>query len=406
MHSITVAIPARNAAKTIRRAVQSALDQGDYPILLIDDWSSDETALIAKDLAGSRISVVRPSEHKALGFARQTGLLHAKTPYLVWLDADDELLPGRLDRMKRCFLQESADIVSDGVELRDGLTNKLRRIAPIPPFLTGLNPLVRQFERNFLPGSAMIGLRISFAREVGYDGDISAAEDSDFLLRSALRNPRVCLLRETGYRMYTYPNSLSRNIENQRAMVRRTLMKHDYRDVFALYLQSGYSHRIAHWALVAMAVFREEFDRALDFLGEVERLMEDPAEILEPGGPTPFPEGWRLGFQRGTLHLLAGRIELAIGDLELAESWRTSAEGTNNLGVAYAKTGNLPRSQEAFARALAIFPGFFDARMNSDSTSPLHITTHPLRVHAARDDYSPAQFTDVSRRLKPIPARP
>jgi glycosyltransferase involved in cell wall biosynthesis len=392
MQPVTIGITARNAAATIERAVRSALSQGDYPILLIDDWSGDGTASIAKALGCERVSVVMPSEHRTLGYARQTGIFEATTPYLVWLDSDDEFLPGRVERMLRCFLR-SADIVSDGVELVDGTNNTLKHVASIPSFLAGENPLVRQFERNYLPGSAMIGLRVSLARQVGYDGALSAAEDSDFLLRSALRNPRVCLLPEVGYRMYTYANSLSRNIANQRAMVCRTLMKHDYRDVLSLYLRSGYNSRIAHWALVSMAIFREEYEKALEFLAVAETMIEDPAEVLEPGGPVPHPEGWRLAFQRGTLLLLLNRCGQAMAELEWAEKFRPSAEGANNLGVAYAQSGKTREARLAFSRAVQIFPRYLDGRMNLTGAEPLRITTHPLRAHPARDDYA----ADVSR---------
>jgi len=172
-------------------------------------------------------------------------------------------------------------------------------------------------------------------------------------------------------------------------MVRRTLQKHGYQDVFELYLQSGYSERIAHWALVSMAIFREEFEQALEFLSVLEHLIEDPAEVMEPAGPVPFPEGWRLAFQRGTLLALTSRYRPAVADLELAEERRPSAEGANNLGVAYARTGKTPQSREAFGKALARFPGFLDAQLNLNGALPLRITSHPLRVHPARDDYSP-----------------
>src|SRR5678809_1020905 len=91
--SATILIAARNAATTIGRAVRSACAQGDYSILLIDDHSTDATAEVARREAPA-LHVVCPPHHGMLGFTRQFGLEQVRTPYALWLDADDELLPG------------------------------------------------------------------------------------------------------------------------------------------------------------------------------------------------------------------------------------------------------------------------------------------------------------------------
>jgi len=393
MTDITIAIPARNASATVARAIRSALSQGDCPILLVNDWSDDDTERIARSEAGSRLTVVSPPEHRTVGLARQTGLLAVETPYLVWLDADDELLPGRVARMRQAFRQDAADIVCDGVEMIDGSTGRRMHVASIPPFLDRTAPLTRQFERNYLPGVSMIGLCVAFARSVGYDGDLHGGEDSDFLLRCAFKTPRVRLLPDTGYRMYAYPTSLSRGIEAQHAGVRRSLEKYRYEDVRQLFEDTGYPPAIARWSLVSMAVFRDDFARALLFLDEIEAASADPALVIEPDGPSPYQEGWRLAFHRGTLELLVGRNESAGVHLETAERMRPTAEGANNLGVAHARTGRMQDAAAQFALSLDRFAGFLDARLNLEGRQPLRITTHPLRRHRIRDDYVPANAT-------------
>jgi glycosyltransferase involved in cell wall biosynthesis len=395
----TVLIAARNAASTIERALLSVVAQGPFPIVMIDDFSCDETVRIATNVAGSRLRVIRPPRHQTLGLVRQIGLESVETPYGIWLDSDDELLPGRIEQMVRALENDGGELVSDGVELFDGKTGTFRTVLPIPDFLRGHHPLARLFERNYLPGAGVIGFCADFAKRIGYDPLLHGPEDIDFILRAVKAGARICLLESIGYRLYAYPQSISRQIDNQRRMYRNLLRKHSYEDVRILYTQAGHDARIAAWGLVSMALFREDYARALDFLTKAQELMENPGEVLEPGGPCPMPENWRLSFHRGTILLLMGKIHEAVCFLENAEEIRPTAEGANNLGVAFAKTGDLGRARMLFACGLERYPQYFDAKMNLDADCPSRITTHPIRSIPSRSDYSAHSSRDKQNPL-------
>jgi glycosyltransferase involved in cell wall biosynthesis len=390
MKEATIVIPARNASATVERAIASALEQGDYPLLLIDDFSQDDTVARAKKLAGTRLSIVRPSEHRTLGFARQAGLDAVKTPFLVWSDADDELLPGRVDRLVEAMKRERTDIAADGAEIVDGATGRLTGISRIPAFLREAQPPVREFERNYLPGDGVAAFRTRSLARLGYDAVISS--DMDVILRAIVAGYRFSLLDEIGYRIHAYPRSLSRFGTELRRTYQSALLKHSYERVRQLYLQAPYNPRITAWGLVSMALFRQEYEPALSFVGEAAGLMTDPAEIIEPDGPMPLPEGWRAGFYRGTILLLMNRDIEARLPLEQAEAILSTPEGNNNLGVALFRSGEKHRARTCFENALTKFPDFLDARTNLESEEPCRITSHPLRTLAFRKDYSAASI--------------
>jgi len=328
--SVTIVIVARNAAPTIKRALASARAQGDFPIVLVDDFSSDDTTARALEQDRGRLKVVGPPSHKTLGFARQVGIASIDTPYGVWLDADDALLPARVDRMMRALHNGDSDFVFDEVELMDGPTGEFRRILPIPDFLKGRHPLARLFERNYLPGVGVFGFRTESALRIGYDAKMHGAEDIDFVLRAVAAGARIQLLEGAGYRQYGYPFTLSRRIENQRRMYRTALKKHTYAEVRMLYLDACHDRRIATWGLASMALFREEYGRALEFVDQVAETA-DPTEVLESDGPWPMPEGWRISFYRGTALLLLGRHLEARAPLgEAVQEW---PEGHRFLAV-------------------------------------------------------------------------
>lgn len=387
LKNMTVVIAARNAAETISRAVDSAYRCGVARVLLIDDYSEDETVSLAQSSEGVDLKVVRPERKLGLGNARNEGIRHVDTPYLMWLDADDELLPSRAERMLES-LETGADMVFDGAELFDGDSLTKVRDLRIPDFLLKEGAMVRSFERNYLPGPAWPALRTDLALRFGYDASLATGDDLDFILRAIKAGASIETLDLIGYRQYAYGSSLSRKLDLQRSCAKKALAKHAYEDVRRHYLDAGFSPRIAAWGLCYMATFREEYESALGFLDEACPPGSDSAEVLELDGPFPYPEGWRRGFQEGTLRLLLGR-DRAVRLLQTAEARIPTPEGANNLGVALQREGCEKEAKVCFEDSLFRFPGYRDATLNLEGNcSTGSITTHPLRSHSSRSEYS------------------
>jgi hopene-associated glycosyltransferase HpnB len=99
--SVTVLIPARDEAETIAQTIRAAAAQGkNHSIVVIDDQSADGTAARA-NTAGAEHLIIVPGEPLPPGWtgklwALEQGRMHAKTPHLLLLDADIELLPGTI----------------------------------------------------------------------------------------------------------------------------------------------------------------------------------------------------------------------------------------------------------------------------------------------------------------------
>ncbi|MCW4047188.1 MAG: glycosyltransferase [Candidatus Bathyarchaeota archaeon] len=87
---VSVVVPTRNSARTLSRCLQSVKNQTLKPfeIIVVDDFSSDETVQIAKNL-GARILQrrCRPAEARNLGTSASTG------EYMLFLDSDQVLTP-------------------------------------------------------------------------------------------------------------------------------------------------------------------------------------------------------------------------------------------------------------------------------------------------------------------------
>lgn len=84
--TISVVIPAYNEEKYLPLTLESIsrLERKPDEILVIDGKSTDKTAEVARSL-GARVEIVA---HRGIGYARQQGLLLAKSDIVAYTDAD------------------------------------------------------------------------------------------------------------------------------------------------------------------------------------------------------------------------------------------------------------------------------------------------------------------------------
>lgn len=92
----SVVIPIYNGAKTIRRCIESAINQSykdDYEIVVVENACTDSTCDILSKINDKRLRVIH-NDHTVSQFANHNiGLNAAKGDYIVYLHSDDELTP-------------------------------------------------------------------------------------------------------------------------------------------------------------------------------------------------------------------------------------------------------------------------------------------------------------------------
>jgi hypothetical protein len=100
---VSVIVPVHDRPRLLVEAVESALAQSHphVEVIVVDDASTDDTpAAIASlvDRAGGRLRALRNATNLGPGGSRERGRLAARGEYLQYLDSDDRLLPGKLER--------------------------------------------------------------------------------------------------------------------------------------------------------------------------------------------------------------------------------------------------------------------------------------------------------------------
>ena len=93
---VSVVIPSYNHARYLGAAVESVMAQTvrDVEIVIVDDGSTDDTREVAARYPQAKY-IYQPNQ--GLSAARNTGIKHSSGRFLVFLDADDLLLPHALE---------------------------------------------------------------------------------------------------------------------------------------------------------------------------------------------------------------------------------------------------------------------------------------------------------------------
>ena len=93
--SVSVIIPCYNSSKTVRRAIQSVIEQTLRPaeILLVNDGSEDNTLEVLLEFqnlySSDWIKVISLEQNSGVSIARNTAWDLASQEYIAFLDADD-----------------------------------------------------------------------------------------------------------------------------------------------------------------------------------------------------------------------------------------------------------------------------------------------------------------------------
>lgn len=109
MTKVSVIIPAYNASKYIREALDSVFRQTylDFEVVVVDDGSTDETVEILKTY-GNRVRWMT-QEHQGQAYALNRAIGMATGEYFAYFDADDIMLPTKLKVQVR-YLDEHPDV--------------------------------------------------------------------------------------------------------------------------------------------------------------------------------------------------------------------------------------------------------------------------------------------------------
>lgn len=192
--SFSVVVPAFEASGTVAETIESVLAQSPRPkeVVVVDDGSTDP---IEEALApfGSRIRLIRQPVNRGVAAARNAGLRECSGDFVLVVDADDVLLPGRIAALG-LLGQERPDLdllCTDVYFEQDG--RRQGRFFERKPF-----PVDDQ-RRAILEWCFPVhpaARRLRLEAQGGFDESLRTAEDWDCAIRMVLSGSLVGLYDE------------------------------------------------------------------------------------------------------------------------------------------------------------------------------------------------------------------
>jgi glycosyltransferase involved in cell wall biosynthesis len=183
--SVSIIITTHNHARFLTEAIESALTQTVTPaeVIVIDDGSADDPGSVVARYPEVRL-IRQPNQ--GLAVARNTGWRAARGHYVVFLDADDRLMPEALASNLRRFAERSDCAFVYGSFYRIDAEGRLLNAAE--PRLVGEDCYGSFLKTNLVSMHAAVMYRRDCLQKVGgFDASLRCCEDYELYLRLARR---------------------------------------------------------------------------------------------------------------------------------------------------------------------------------------------------------------------------
>ncbi len=191
VHLVSVVMPCYNAERWIADAIESVLSQ-TFPyieLIVIDDGSTDQSLEIVKRY-GKRIKW-ESGQNKGGNTARNRGFDISSGKYIQYLDADDYLLPEKLERQVDYLEKTGADAVYGDWRHQHHLPDGTSFLESIQ--VPGMQDDILE---SLLAGWWVASLALLIKREMiihcgGWDKKLRAGQDRDFFISMGINGANV-----------------------------------------------------------------------------------------------------------------------------------------------------------------------------------------------------------------------
>ena len=210
--AVAIIVPCFNASATLGATLASIVDQGAAAdAIVVDDGSTDASAEVARRFAPN-VRLVQGSNF-GVSAARNRGIAETTAEWLLFLDADDTLAPGTIEKRLETANRTQADVViCDWRETRDDGRGNL---TPGPLRQLDWPALGADAERaiasHVWATTAAILYRRAIVEKIGgFRNDLPVIQDARFLFDAARHGARFAHSEHVGAQYRVLPASLSR----------------------------------------------------------------------------------------------------------------------------------------------------------------------------------------------------
>jgi glycosyltransferase involved in cell wall biosynthesis len=208
---VAVVIPCYNVEQYLPRALNSVLAQTyrDFWIYAVNDDSADSTLQILDEYSHCCVSISQA--HSGPAAARNRAIRASTSPFIAFIDADDEWLPAKLDRQIDLLKQNPAlGMVCSFCSVKESGSNDSAQVSPNGKPHSGR--LFEHLVRNCFVFTPTVVVRRRCLEEVGlFNESLTVSEDFNLWLRIAARW-EIAVVPEVLAMAHKRPGSLSVSI--------------------------------------------------------------------------------------------------------------------------------------------------------------------------------------------------
>lgn len=188
---VSVIIPCFNAERWLAEAIDSCLQQtyANIEIIVIDDGSTDNCLEIIKSYGNKIIWESLP--HRGGNHARNRGFILSKGEYIQYLDADDYILPEKIERQVRFLEETDADVVYGDWRHKRHLPNGTSFLDKIEVSKAQADILESLLANWWTAVASLLYKRSAVINSGGWDETFLAAQDRDFFISVVINDAKV-----------------------------------------------------------------------------------------------------------------------------------------------------------------------------------------------------------------------
>jgi glycosyltransferase involved in cell wall biosynthesis len=159
----SVIIPTFNQAEFLNKAIKSVLEQTykDYELIIIDNFSTDNTEEIIKNFNNKKIQYYKNSNNGIIAKSRNIGINKSKGKWLAFLDSDDFWYTNRL---KIAFDEISKNEHYEFISTNEVINDKIHNTKKIWKY----GPSEKNFYKRLLKYGSCISTSASIVKRIFY----------------------------------------------------------------------------------------------------------------------------------------------------------------------------------------------------------------------------------------------
>jgi len=226
----SVVIPTYNQAQFLKEAIRSVLSQSfeSYEIIIIDNFSKDETEKIVNDFKNNKIIYKKINNNGIISKSRNEGIKCAKGTWIAFLDSDDIWYSDRLKFVYE-FLEKNKyyDVICTDELINDRI-RKRKKVWKYGPYTNNFYKRLLESGNCLTTSASIVKKDFLLTKNIFFDERkiFFSAEDYEFFMQIANADAKFKFLHKVlGERLF-HKNSYSSNYQMHKSAITSVVKHH------------------------------------------------------------------------------------------------------------------------------------------------------------------------------------